>query len=163
MPNAEFHIYGEGPTRASLLILTEELSLTRRVFFHDVLPSKEIAEIMGRSDLAVVPKRASCLFGNEAASTKITEFMSLGVPLIVSRTKVDTFYHDDSMVRFFESENESDLADSMMLLWRDRQLRTQLSTNAFRYVRENSWQARQHDYLSLVDALASPSSPVRNC
>jgi glycosyltransferase involved in cell wall biosynthesis len=162
MPNAEFHIYGEGPTKSSLQMLTKELGLMGRVAFHDFLPSQEIAEIMARSDLAVVPKRASCLFGNEAASTKITEFMSLGVPLIVSRTKVDAFYHNDSMVKFFESENESELADCMLLLWCDRQLRAQLATNASRYVQENSWQKKQRDYLSLIDTLALSAATVQN-
>jgi len=162
MPNAEFQIYGEGPTKSYLQALTKELGLTRRVAFHDFLPSHEVAEIMARSDLAVVPKRASSLFGNEAASTKITEFMSLGVPLIVSRTKVDTFYHNDSMVKFFESENESELAECMLLLWRDRQLGAQLAANASRYVQENSWQKKQHDYLSLIDTLALSTATVQN-
>ena len=83
--------------------------------------------------------------------------MSLGVPLIVSRTKVDMFYYDDSLVKFFESENESDSAeDCMLLLWRDQRLRARLATNASRYIWESGWQEKQHGYLRMVQALASP-------
>jgi glycosyltransferase involved in cell wall biosynthesis len=67
--------------------------------------------------LGVVPKRADS-FGNEAYSTKIMEFMSLGVPVIVSETKIDRYYFDDSVVRFFQSGNSDALADAMLEVMR---------------------------------------------
>ena len=67
------------------------------------------ARHLANADLGVVPKRADS-FGNEAYSTKIMEFMSLGVPVVVSSTKIDRFYFDDSVVRFFESGNADALA-----------------------------------------------------
>lgn len=159
MPNAEFHIYGEGPCKPSLLHLREELGESR-IVIHDFRPTREIAEIMAASDLAVVAKRASSTFGNEAVSTKTTEFMLLGVPLIMSRTKVDTFYHDDSMVKFFESENEAELADCMFLLWRDRELRARLVANASRYVAQNDWREKRSDYLRVIDSLLPQASGI---
>lgn len=156
MPGAEYHIYGEGSTKPALKQLAKDLGMTDRILFHDARPTEEIAGIMAASDLAVVPKRASSQFGNEAASTKIMEFMSLGVPLIVSNTKIDTFYHDDSRVRFFESENEADLGDAMLELWSDPDLRAQLVAGAAQYTEQNSWTVRKQDYLDLVDRLHRP-------
>jgi glycosyltransferase involved in cell wall biosynthesis len=150
MPGAEFHIYGEGPTRNWLIQLTSRLGLSKRIFFHDFLPTHEIADIMASADLAVVPKRASSGFGNEAASTKIMEFMALGIPVIVSRTKIDSYYHDDSMVKFFESENADQLAEAMVLLWQDPRLRAQLAVNALEYVRKNNWREKKWEYLRLL-------------
>jgi glycosyltransferase involved in cell wall biosynthesis len=161
MPNAEFHIYGEGPCKPSLLRLRDELGISR-ILIHDFRPTSEIAEIMAASDLAVVAKRASSTFGNEAVSTKTTEFMLLGVPLIMSRTKVDTFYHDDSMVKFFESENEAELADCMFLLWQDRDLCARLVANASRYVAQNNWREKRADYLRVIDSLVPQSSAIEN-
>ena len=150
MPDAEFHIYGEGPTKNWLMKLTSELGLSERISFHDFLPTHEIAEIMALADLAVVPKRASSIFGNEAASTKIMEFMALGVPVIVSRTKIDSYYYDDSMVKFVESDNVDELAEAILLLWRCPDLRARLAANALEYVRRNNWTEKQADYLRLV-------------
>ena len=162
MPGAEYHIYGEGSTKPALIQLAKDLDMAGRVFFHDALPTGEIAEIMAASDLAVVPKRRSSGFGNEAASTKIMEFMSLGVPLIVSDTKIDTFYHDDSRVRFFESENEADLAEAILQLWGDPELRSQLVAGAGQYIEQNSWTVRKLDYLALVDRLHLPARLAQN-
>jgi glycosyltransferase involved in cell wall biosynthesis len=131
------------------------------VIFHDFVATQKVAEFMAGSDLGVVPKRASSAFGNEAASTKIMEFMSLGIPVIVSRTKIDTYYHDESRVRFFESENESDLADSILLLYRDPQLRKKLASNASQYIGQNNWQEKRRDYFHLVDRLGSPRAEAK--
>jgi glycosyltransferase involved in cell wall biosynthesis len=160
-PDAEFHIYGDGPAAASLKLLTDESGLVDRVKFFDFLPTEQIAAIMPGADLAVVPKRASSTFGNEAASTKIMEFMSLGVPVVVSRTKIDSYYHDESRVRFFESENEADLAAAILELRRDEVCRKQLAANALRYADEHNWSQKKAEYLNLVDCLASRSTDVK--
>jgi len=87
MPQADFHIYGEGPAKPALIELANELYMQGRVIFHDFLPSREIARVMAEADLAIEPKRATSAFGNEALSTKILEFMALGVPVVASRTR----------------------------------------------------------------------------
>jgi glycosyltransferase involved in cell wall biosynthesis len=153
IPELAFHIYGEGPSKASLMTLANDLGLSKTVFFHEFLPCDEIAQAMSLSTLAVVPKRASSEFGNEAMSTKIMEFMSLGVPVIVSRTKVDTYYHDESRVVFFESENPLDLARCIRLLLNDSALRETLISNALMYIQNNNWKSKKHVYLELIEDL----------
>lgn len=153
IPDLAFHIYGEGPSKADLMTLANDLALSKTVFFHEFLPCDKIPEAMALSTLAVVPKRASSEFGNEAMSTKIMEFMSLGVPVIVSRTKVDTYYHDESRVMFFESENPLDLARCIRLLLNDPALRESLISNALVYIQNNNWNSKKHVYLEIVDGL----------
>jgi len=153
-PNAELDIYGEGPTKSMLIGLTKQLGLAGKVVFNDSLPIGDIAAIMRQADLAVVPKRAES-FGNEAVSTKILEFMALGVPVLQSRTKVGTYYDNESRVMFFQSENVDDLARCMLLLIRDQPLRERLASNAAKFVKEDNWAVRKHEYLQLVDSLVA--------
>lgn len=154
IPEAEFHIYGEGPAKASLVQLAANLGLRDRVIFHDLLPTKEIARVMASTDLAVEPKRAGSEFGNEALSMKILEFMAVGVPVVVSRTKIHAYYYDDSIVKFYDGDNVDELAANIMLLRRDASLRNQLISNASKYVQANNWEVRKKEYLSVVDAVA---------
>ena len=111
---------------------------------------------MAVSDLAVVPKRRDS-FGNEAFSTKTLEFMSLGVPLILADTTIDRYYFNDSVVRFFHSGDEKDLAASMLEIVSDSVLRQQLANNALQFVQQHTWDANKHRYLELIEQLTKPA------
>jgi glycosyltransferase involved in cell wall biosynthesis len=156
MPDTEFHIYGEGPAKPSLIELVSQLDMQHRIIFHDFLSSRAIAKVMAATDLAIEPKRTRSAFSNEALSTKIMEFMSLGVPVIACRTKIHAYYYDDSIIQYYEDDNEKELAEQILRLKNDPGLRARLAANARIYVRSNTWDARKHEYLELIDALARP-------
>jgi glycosyltransferase involved in cell wall biosynthesis len=152
VPDAEFHIYGGGNVKPDLEAQVKSLGLEQKVRFFESRSMREIAAIVANADLGVVPKRADS-FGNEAFSTKIMEYMAEGVPVIVSRTRVDTYYFNDTLVRFFESGNESALSDAMLTMMQNPGLRTQLAGKAKEFIALNSWDVKKHEYLRLVDGL----------
>lgn len=155
VPEAEFHIYGEGAAKPGLIALANDLRLPPRVVFHGFLPTHQIAEVMAQADLGVEPKRASARFSNEASSTKLLEFMAVGVPVIASDTTIHKYYHDESMLKFFKSDDESSLAEAMLVLMRNPQLRQQLIATGSEHAKSNSWGAKKNEYLHLVDYLVS--------
>jgi glycosyltransferase involved in cell wall biosynthesis len=152
-PEADLYIYGDGPAKPGLIQLAKDRGLTERVFLPDSRPLREIAKIIESADLGVVPKRKDN-FGNEAFSTKILEFMAMGVPVIVSDTKVDRYYFNDSVVRFFRGGDDTDLAACMLDLIRNSPVRENQASNASRFVEALDWNAKQHEYLELVDSLS---------
>jgi glycosyltransferase involved in cell wall biosynthesis len=151
-PHAMFHIHGEGRTQDQLIRLVEELGLQNRVVFKPMLPIRQIARVMANADLAVVPKRKNS-FGNEAFSTKILEFMASGVPVIVSNTKIDQHYFNDSVVRFFQDGDEDDLARTMLLMIDDAGLRKRMASNASEFIRTFDWELKKAGYVGLVNSL----------
>ena len=159
LPNAEFHIYGDGNMKPSLIALAAELGLNGKVKFFDPVGVRQVARIMADADLGVVPKRADS-FGNEAYSTKIMEFMSCSVPVVVSKTKIDQFYFNDSVVRFFESGNPEALATAMLDVLQNADLRSRMTSKATEYSEIHSWKRRKTDYLNIVDDLVSPRGPL---
>lgn len=159
MPGVEFHIYGEGAAKLSFTQLANTLGLSDRVLFRPYLSAKEIAKVMASADLAIEPKQARSAFANEASSMKILEFMAVDVPLIVSRTRIHSYYYDNSMVKFFTPHDDAELAGYILELYKDANLRKQLVANARKYVATNNWNVKKQEYLALVDWLVDPSRP----
>ncbi|MDR2018021.1 MAG: glycosyltransferase family 4 protein [Syntrophobacterales bacterium] len=152
VPQAEFHIYGRGSELDKLREMADSAGLSSRILFQPPVRIEEVAELMANADLCIIPKRNDP-FGGEAFSTKSLEFMSLGVPVIMSRTKIDSYYFNDSVVRFFEPENVSDLASAMLDLATNKTKRRLLVDNASKFVAEFSWEKKKLEYFSLVDRL----------
>jgi glycosyltransferase involved in cell wall biosynthesis len=161
VPNAEFHLYGGGggaEVEPRLAWLADRLGVKESVRFCGSVRLDQIPDVIANADLGVVPKRADT-FGNEAYSTKITEFMSQGVPVVVSRTKIDTFYFDDTVVRFFKSGDDRAMAEAMLEVVQNGALREALVARGYEYVKRNSWDRRKGDYLALVDLLSAEVFP----
>ena len=160
VPEAEFHIYGSGEQSDVLAEWIEKLNLQDRVLLLGSRTLTEIAEIMENCDLGVVAKRSDC-FGNEAFSTKIFEFMSLDVPVVVPNTLIDTYYFNDSVVRFFQANNDQSLADAMLDMIENPEERREMVRNARKFIRAYTWDKNRNVYLNLVDSMvARAGSPV---
>jgi glycosyltransferase involved in cell wall biosynthesis len=152
LPYAEFRIYGGGHEKPKIMQLVEKLGLKDRVLLKDSLTLHAISDVIAQADLGIVPKRKDS-FGNEAFSTKILEFMAVGVPVIASDTKIDRLYFNDDMLCFFTSGNPQSLADSIVKVHDDAVYREKLLTNAFKYVAKNNWGIKQIEYLNLVELI----------
>ena len=152
VPQAEFHIYGDGPSVPSLTALAESLGVADRVLIKGNRSLGEMAAIMENADLGIVPKRNDS-FGNEAFSTKILEFMMMGLPVVVSDTKIDRFYFNDSVVKFFRAGDDAALAEAMLAMIRNPELRNQLAQNALEFSKAYDWETNRDRYLNIINSL----------
>jgi glycosyltransferase involved in cell wall biosynthesis len=160
-PNLKFVIVGDGPDREKLKGMILRLHLADRVFISGLVSLERVAEIVASSDLGVVPKRKNS-FGNEAFSTKIMEFMAMNVPVVASRTRIDEHYFSEEMVRFFDSGSAKDLADRIFDLMQNPDQRGDLCKSSNTFIAQNNWDVKKHEYLDLVDCLATrPSNRPR--
>jgi glycosyltransferase involved in cell wall biosynthesis len=157
MPHSELHIYGDGPARPLLTDMARDSGLADRVKIRDRVPLAAMAGIIADADVGLVPKRADG-FGNEAFSTKILEFMASKVPVIVSRTRVDQHHFDSSLVRFFDSGDDGQLAEAMIDCYQNRADAAARAEAGFAFAQRNSWQQRGGDYRKLITSLLAPSS-----
>ena len=159
LPLAEFHIYGEGNERGNLEKLAADLNVSDKVRFMGWLPVDQIVDRMASTDIGIVPKRDDS-FGGEAFSTKIWEFMSVGIPVIVSRTRIDRYYFDESIVRFFTPGDEASLAASIVSLAKDQEAREELVSNAGKYIQDKSWEKRKGEYFELLETLTTGNGRI---
>jgi glycosyltransferase involved in cell wall biosynthesis len=157
MPDSEFHIYGDGPERPALTKLVQDLGLAGCVKIMDRVSLRAMAATISAADVGVVPKRAEG-FGNEAFSTKILEFMASGVPVIASRTRIDEYYFDATMLRFFASGDERDLAAAMLETFQNPGPARARAEAGLKFAIRNSWQQRGGEYRQLIASLVASSS-----
>jgi glycosyltransferase involved in cell wall biosynthesis len=152
VPNLRFLIVGDGPDLPKLKAMVEQQRLQDRVIIRRSVPIDEVAEIMASIDLGVVPKRSDS-FGNEAFSTKIMEFMAMGVPVIASSTRIDRYYFDDRVVQFFEAESVKDLAAKILDLVQNPAKCSALRARGAAFIEKNDWDLKKSEYLDAVDRL----------
>jgi glycosyltransferase involved in cell wall biosynthesis len=129
-----------------------ELGLAGKVYVHSPLPLRDIASVMANADLGVIPKRNDS-FGGEAFSTKILEFMALGVPVLAADTRIDRHYFNDGLLRFFIAGDIEALSQAMLNAYHEREKSAAMVARALVYVRENSWGTKKSKYLAIVRSL----------
>jgi glycosyltransferase involved in cell wall biosynthesis len=160
VPHLKFLVIGDGPDRDKLKNMVKQHRLEDRVTVAGSVPIEQVAETMVTVDLGVVPKRKDS-FGNEAFSTKIMEFMAMGVPVVASRTRVDEYYFNEHLVQFFDSGNAEDLAARILELIHDPERRNALRASGTEFISGNNWDVKKSEYLDLVDRLVKPPEARR--
>ena len=153
-PNAEFHLYGGGSEKAELVSLIKELGAEKNIFINDPVSIRQIAEIIAEADIGIVPKLDDA-FGGEAFSTKILEFMSSGIPVVVSATRIDKYYFNESVVKFFKPGDVNDLTKCLFEIINDKKMLMRLSKDGMQFARRYSWSLNKIKYLEIVDKLTT--------
>ncbi|MCK5342723.1 MAG: glycosyltransferase, partial [Candidatus Heimdallarchaeota archaeon] len=152
-PSLKLLIYGKGPEQQRLTNLRNEMGLEGSVIFHESVPVDQIPDIIRQAHIGVVPKRGGA-FSGEAFSTKILEFMAVGVPVIAARNKIEEYYFKDSQILFFEPGNEQDLAKCILELYRNPEKAVELVKNADQLMSEFNWEVHRSTFYHIIDNLA---------
>jgi glycosyltransferase involved in cell wall biosynthesis len=151
-PDLEFHIYGDGPSKNEIDNLIQSLGLQKRVFLKGLVPFEKVPELMSDCDIGIIPKRNDS-FGGEAFSTKSLEFMAMGVPIVISRTKIDNFYFNERVVCFFEPGDDNDLAQKLDLLLGRPENTERQAKAADAFVKRFQWQQNENIYMSILNKI----------
>jgi len=80
--------------------------------------------------------------------------MVAGLPIAASRTLIDEYYFDDSMILFLEAADAEGLARSLRGLYEDPLRREQLSKTGRAYTDSLCREQKREDYVRLVEELA---------
>jgi acetylornithine/succinyldiaminopimelate/putrescine aminotransferase len=75
--------------------------------------------------------------------------------VVVSRTKIDTFYFEEGEVHFFRSGDSEAMAEAMLEVINNQKLRESLIARGYEYVERNGWDRKKKEYLDLIDSLST--------
>jgi glycosyltransferase involved in cell wall biosynthesis len=147
-------IIGEGDNVQYLQTLVHDLELDDCVeIIEGFIPIEQLIPVIVDADIGIVPI-ISDSFTKFMLPVKLLEYVSLGLPVICSRTETIETYFDDSMVQFFKPGDHCDLAVKIRMLYGDPGRREQLIINSKRFNNDFSWEKQKQTYFQLIDSLS---------
>jgi Glycosyltransferase len=154
-------IIGDGSERENLLALTANLHITDRVWFSDgFLPIGELVETLATADVGLVAMKRD-RFRDLTLAGKMFDFIAMGIPMIVSRTRSVEETFGDGCFEVFESGVPDDLAEAIRRLHAEPALRKELAARASAVAETFAWPVQRQRYRELVASLTTTGSEVR--
>ncbi len=102
-------ILGDGPQRASLGELAAELDVRNAVVFEPAIPQRALPARLRRCAAGVVPTRLDGMT-RYSLSTKLLEYVHLGIPVLAARLPSYLRYFDERALWYWKPADPADLA-----------------------------------------------------
>ena len=160
VPEVELVIYGMGRLKDELDDEIRKKGMGGYVRINDFVPFHTLPSVLREAAIGIVPTKAD-VFSGEALSMKALEYMSLGIPVLVSRTPVHDYYYDDSIVKFFSPGDRNDFVEAVSDLCRDTASRRGLAENAKKFIAERGWPHERKKYYDIIDRLLQQQTEKR--
>jgi glycosyltransferase involved in cell wall biosynthesis len=155
VPSLSLFLAGIGDDIPRIRELVQELELDGAVTLSEgIVPLPELVPTLRRAGAAVIPLIPDS-FTRYMLPVKLLEYAALGVPVIATRTSTIEAYFDDSAVRYVEPENPTELARTIVELYRSPAERRSLAANAADVIARHTWDEERKRYIAVVDRLLS--------
>jgi len=154
MPGAQFWVLGDGPERPALELLAEKVGLTGKVRFVGKVRPEEVPQWLSRCDVGVLATRRD-VFLDFSFSNKLSEYVILGKPVISSRLRAIRHYFSEDALAYFEPGEPTSLANQMVRLYGDEQLRVRVASKALAEYKPIRWEVMKDRYLQLIASLVA--------
>ncbi len=134
-PDVMCRIIGDGVERGRLEMLAHDLGLSGKILFCGALPFSSISKELATADVFVRPSRS------EGLGTSFLEAMAAGLPVVATQVGgIEDFLSDGVTGLFANIDDAHDVAEKIMLLFANPELRASLvSTARARVVESYSW------------------------
>ena len=139
IPNAYLLIIGEGQAREKLETLVNQREIADRVKFMGYVNHSKIPEIISIADVVVAPfKELGMTFFGSAI--KVFEYLSAGKPIVATKIgQIAEVLKDQHTALLVTPGHIEELANAIIRLARDEQLRSYLAKNARIEAQKYSW------------------------
>lgn len=105
-----FDIYGKGDDRPYLEEMVKCFDLSKKIFFHGLVPLETIPEKISLSHLGV----ASLDGLEDGLSVKLLEYVGMTIPVITTKNHVIQYYFNENELFLYEKKNEKDFANQII-------------------------------------------------
>ncbi|HVM18166.1 MAG TPA: glycosyltransferase family 4 protein [Gaiellaceae bacterium] len=152
LPDVRATIVGEGDAVSEVRALAEQLGVADRVAITGrYLPIEQALAEVAIAQCGVIPNRPSEL-NRFALSSKLFEYVELGIPVVVARLETLARHFGSDEVTFFNPGDADSLADAVRwIVEHPEETRTRVA-RARRRAREYAWEREAERYLRLLES-----------
>ena len=154
LPGSEAIVLGGGDAVGDVRALAAQTGLGDRVDVPgDYLPLEEtLTRVASVADCGVIPNRPTTL-NRFALSSKLFEYVALGIPAVVARLETLAAHFDDDHVTFFEPGDPESLAEAIAWVAEHPDEARAKAERARERAAEYSWRRNRERYLELLAGL----------
>ena len=151
---AELEIYGEGDDVPNVRRRAAELGIADRVVLTgEALVQREVLARINGASVGVIPNRPTRL-NRFALSSKLFEYVALGIPVVCADLATIREYFSESEVLFFRAGDAASLAEALHEVARSPEAATMRAESARLRYEAYRWPSNAERYLALLDQLA---------
>jgi glycosyltransferase involved in cell wall biosynthesis len=155
LPKSSLEIYGIGDAVPTLRRQARELGVADRVFIDGkLLPHREVLRAVRGASAGVIPNLPIKL-NRYALSSKLFEYIVLGIPVVVASLPTLRAHFSDDEVLFFEPGSAKSLAEALLAVGRDPEA-TSLRQRAAseRYLTDYRWETQAERYREILNRVS---------
>jgi glycosyltransferase involved in cell wall biosynthesis len=155
IPNCKFILGGEGPEKVSLQETAKKLGVVNHVIFPGYISNEDFPKYLKACDIFVLPSIIDKSGDTEGLGIPLIEAMACGTPVIGTNVGGIPFIINDGIGGYLiDEKNPKQLANKIILLLRDMNLRRNISEKGLIYVKDKfSSDKIAEDYIELFKSL----------
>lgn len=150
--DAHLDVYGDGPFRSQVEAAIARHAIADRVTLHGRVPQDALPALLAAADIGLVPTLPEPYL-EYSLSTKLIEYVVMGVPVIASDLRTFRAHFDATAIRFVRGGLPRALAEAIQDLAGDPAGADALATEAQRQATPYTWAVQSAHYLAVVETL----------
>lgn len=140
--NTKFLLVGEGRAKEQIVRMVNDLNLTDNFIFINRVPYEEVPKYVNIFDVCVILKKKDI----PGSPLKLWEYMACGKPVVATNTEDFRVLEEYNAGIVVDPEKTEEVADAIITLLKNKELREEMGNNGRKYVVENrSWEAVARD------------------
>jgi glycosyltransferase involved in cell wall biosynthesis len=152
IPKIELVIYGDGEYVPVLLKIIDELNLNDTIKYFGTLSLDEIAEIIPKCDIGIIPNRLGP-FTQINFPTRIFEYLHMKKPVVVPRTQGINDYFDEEAIFYFDAGNAENLANVIFNIYSDRTKAAEVVNKGYEIYQKHRWESQSKNLIKIYEEL----------
>ena len=135
--NTKFLLVGDGELKEQTIQMVNNLNLTGNFIFIDRVHYEEVPKYVNAFDVCVILKKKDI----PGSPLKLWEYMACGKPVIATNTEDFRVLEEYNAGILVDPEKTEEVADAIITLLKNKELRDEMGKNGRKYVVENrSWE-----------------------